>query len=77
MNDNMNALLWHMMQGMQGGSNAQGMYPPPEAHENAEAFRDGPIATLIAIRPMMPERQQRLIDVLIKMQEIRAIFEEM
>ena len=77
MNDNMNALLWHMMQGMQGAPGSQGMHPQPESNDNAQAFHDGPIATLISLRPMMPERQQRLIDVLIKMQEIREIVEGM
>ena len=70
MNDHKSALLWQMMQAMQGTQ-------PHDAQENGEEYNPQAlpwhIETLLTMRAMMPPKQQRQIDILVKIMELKEL----
>ena len=70
MNPNM---LLQLMQGM-----GDGKVPLDEMYNYQEMPQlPPPLDTLYMIRPMLPPREQRFIDILIKMHELQTLFAEM
>jgi len=57
----------------------QNMNDPNYTHETHEegAHLPPPFDMLLTIRPMLPPREQRMIDVMIKVQELRILIDEM
>ena len=74
MDDRQSALLWQLMQGI--GAPA----PADDGHgfDSASYAQPAPMEhTLLALRPLMQPRQQRMIDLMIKMQEVAALMTEL
>ena len=63
--DDRHAMLWQLVQSLG--------HPPQEGHPAEEPHVDHYLLTL---RPFMPPRQQRIIDLMIKFQEIKTLMEE-
>ena len=66
-------MLWQLMQNM-------GVAPPANPQDGYDMeipHLPPPLDTLYMIRPMMPQREQRFIDILIKMHELQTLFAEM
>ena len=67
MDDRHSAMLWQMMQSMSTNTQEDHITPAePPTIENM----------LLSIRPMMSPRQQKIMDIMIKMQELRALINE-
>ena len=75
MSDMKATLLWQLMQNMGIGGDFQFAADPPDVAE-PHITLDPPWDTLLMLRPMLNLREQRMIDLLVKMQEIKAILEE-
>ena len=63
-------LLWQMMQSMGGGETL-----PAEVPE-IQMDLPPPLDMLASLRPMMPPREQRLIDLMIKLHELKTLMNE-
>ncbi|MCL2572779.1 MAG: hypothetical protein FWE11_10295 [Defluviitaleaceae bacterium] len=61
------AMLWQLMQSLSGGTSEE------QAHIQEQT---GFEHTLLSLRPLMPPKQQRIIDLMIKMQEVKALMHE-
>jgi len=65
MDDRHSALIWQLMQSLtQEGQSAMA---EPLTFEH----------TLLSLKPLMPARQQRVIDLMIKLQEIKTLINEL
>jgi len=65
MDDRHSAILWQLIQSLQAQDNQSSMAEPmPFEH------------TLLTLKPLMSPRQQRIIDLMIKMQEMQTLIEE-
>ena len=65
MDDRHSAILWQLIQSL--GAQNQGEHMtghPPLEHG------------LLSLRPLMPPKQQLIIDLLVKMQELKALMDE-
>jgi len=65
MDDRHSALLWQLMQSLT--QEGQGALSEPTTFEH----------TLLSLKPLMPARQQLVIDLMIKLQEIKALIGEL
>ena len=79
MNDTQANLLWQMMQSMNVGGNYQNM------QEALQQFQDSqpppvplpsPLDTLYMMRAMLPLKEQRMIDLMVKIQELKLLMDE-
>jgi len=75
MNDMKANLIWQLMQNM--GISGDHQFTP-ESQEMPEPYitLDPPWDMLLMIRPMLAPREQRMIDLLIKMQEMRILMDD-
>ena len=64
MDDRQSAMLWQLMQSLSPQTQES---PAPHAEE--PAFEH----TLLSLRPLLAPRQQKILDLMIKMQEIKAL----
>jgi len=72
MDDRQSAILWQLMQGL--GPHAGGNHPPDEHTDTAEP---PPLEhTQMSLRPLMSPKQQCIIDLMVKMQEMRDLIDE-
>ena len=68
MDDKQAAMLWQLMQNLTTqtqDSLAHHTEEPPFEH------------TLLSLRPLLPPRQQKILDLMVKMQEVKAILSEL
>lgn len=66
-------LLWQLMQGM----TEQSEQIEAQMQEQLDASPlPPPFDTLYMLRPMLPKREQRFVDILIKMQELKMLIAE-
>ena len=70
--DERNAMLWQLIQSL--GHQMPEAQPAGHPHQVEQAQ---PEHYLLTLRPLMPPRQQRIIDLMIKFQELRALIEEL
>lgn len=63
--DDKHALLWQLVQSL-GNNHTE---EPPQESTYPDHY-------LLTLRPLMPPRQQRIIDLMIKFQEIKALMDE-
>ena len=67
MDDKQSAMLWQLMQSL--GTPTQ---------ENHSILTEPPFEhTLISLKPLMAPKQQKIIDLLIKLQEVKLLMEEL
>jgi len=64
--DDRHAMLWQLVQSL--GHHPQEGHPPEEP-PHVDHY-------LLTLRPFMPPRQQRIIDLMMKFHELKAIMEE-
>ena len=64
MDDKQSAMLWQLMQSL--GNQTQDNHAP---HIGEPQFEH----TLMSLRPLLQPKQQKILDLLIKMQEIKAL----
>ena len=67
MDDRQSAMLWQLMQSL--STQTQDNLAP---HTEEPQFEH----TLMTLRPLLPPRQQKILDLIIKMQEIKALMYE-
>jgi len=67
MDDRHSAMLWQMMQSL--GANTQEDHSTPAEPPTFEH-------TLLSLRPLMSPKQQRIIDLMIKIQEVKELLNE-
>ena len=67
MDDRQSAMLWQLMQSL--GTQTQ---ESPAQQPEAPHFEH----TLLSLRPLLPPKQQKILDLMIKMQEIKALINE-
>ncbi|MCL2362326.1 MAG: hypothetical protein FWC73_11010 [Defluviitaleaceae bacterium] len=63
--DDKHAMLWQLVQSL-GHHHPEGHTPEPPQAEHY----------LLTLRPLMPPRQQRIIDLMIKFQELKTLIDE-
>ena len=67
MDDRNFAMIWQLMQGMGANNNeGQANMAGPPTFENS----------LLSLKPLLSPKQQRVIDLMIKMQEVKALIDE-
>jgi len=66
MDDRNSAMLWHLMQNLSSSPQEEQVTEPPQFEQS-----------LISLRPLMSPKQQRVIDLMIKLQEVKALLHEM
>ena len=64
-------LLWQMMQNMGGGEAL-----PAEVQE-FQIDLPPPLDMLMSLRPMMPPREQRIIDLMVKFHELKTLIADL
>ena len=71
MDDRHSAMLWQMMQNL-GGSTQGGNTP-----DDQDTSEHSPLEhNLLTLRQLMPPRQQKIVDLMIKIQEVKALINE-
>ena len=67
MDDRQSAMLWQLMQSLTAQSQESPATPVEE-----------PILehNLLSLRPLLPPKQQKILDLMIKMQEVKSLFNE-
>ena len=68
MDDRQSAMLWQLMQGLTGGS---------QPHDGPDPSPAGQLEnSLMSLKPLMTPKQQAIIDLMTKIQEVRALLQE-
>ena len=68
MDDRQSAMLWQLMQSLNGGS---------QPHDDADPLSSEQLEhSLMSLRSLMSPKQQAVIDLMIKIQEVRALLHE-
>jgi len=67
MDDRQSAMLWQLMQNL--GTQPQGS-PTPHAEESQFEH------TLLSLRPLLSSKQQKILDLMIKLQEVKTLIHE-
>jgi len=67
MDDRQSAMLWQLMQSI--SNQTQDNHVP---HVEEPQFEN----TLLSLRPLLAPKQQKILDLLVKMHEIRALMDE-
>ena len=67
MDERHSAMLWQLMQSLAPTQDNQSAHAEPPALEH----------TLLSLKPLMPPRQQLVIDLMIKMQEVKTLINEL
>ena len=75
MSDMKSNLLWQLMQSM-GMSGIDDIQADTPEIDSPHVTLDPPWDTILMLRPMLPPREQRIIDLLFKLQEAKKLFEE-
>ena len=71
MDNKQSALLWQLVQSM--GANAPAAHHPDEHNLQPEPPLDN---ALLSLRPLMSPKQQCIIDLMVKMQEMRELIDD-
>ena len=75
MSDMKSNLLWQLMQSMGMGGLEEIQSDAPEVNPSHVTL-DPPWDTILMLRPMLSPREQRIIDLMFKLQEVKKLFEE-
>jgi len=68
MDDKQSAMLWQLMQSLSPHT-PEG----PAPHSEEPQFEH----TLLSLRPLLPPKQQKLIDLMVKIQEVKTLIHEL
>ena len=74
MDERQSAMLWQLMQSLSTQTNETlANHTEEPTNANNHQFEH----TLLSLRPMLPPRQQKILDLVIKMQEVMTLLEEL
>jgi len=68
MDDRQSAILWQLMQSLSPQTQ-----DGPASHSQEQPFEH----TLLSLRPLLPPKQQKILDLMIKLHEINALIHEL